>query len=139
MTDYRFFHPIEIRYADIDAQRHVNNAKYFTYLESARSMYVQHLGLWDGRDFDNIGIILVETTCTFLSPISFGQRIQVGVRTIRLGNKSMEMEHSYQDVESRQELAKARSVIVAYDYHESKSIIVPQSWRDAIKSFEGLE
>jgi acyl-CoA thioester hydrolase len=102
-------------------------------------MYVQHLGLWDGRDFDSIGIILVETTCTFLSPISFGQSIQVGVRTIRLGNKSMEMEHSYQDVESRQEMAKARSVIVAYDYHEGKSIIVPQSWRDAIKSFEGLE
>jgi acyl-CoA thioester hydrolase len=137
MTEYRFFKPVEIRYGDIDAQRHVNNAKYFTYLEGARTMYLKHLGLWDGKDFDAIGIILVETTCTFKEPISFGQRIQVGVRTTRLGNKSMEMLHAFQDVDSGQEMATARSVIVTYDYRQQRSIKVPQTWREAIESFEG--
>ncbi len=138
MTDFRFFQPIEIRYGDIDAQRHVNNARYFTFLESARAMYLQHLGLWDGRDFDKIGIILVETSCTFKEPISFGQRIKVGVRTIRLGTKSIEMAHSYQDADSGQEMAAARSVIVAYDYHANHSIAIPKAWREAIEAFEGI-
>lgn len=137
MTDYRFFQPIVIRYGDIDAQRHVNNAKYFTYLESARSMYIQHLKLWDGKDFDNIGIILVETNCTFKAPISFGQLIKVGVRTVRIGTKSIEMEHSFQDADSGQEMATARSVIVAYDYRKNQSIPVPQPWRETIEAFEG--
>lgn len=138
MTDFRFFQPIEIRYGDIDAQRHVNNARYFTFLESARASYLQRLGLWDGRDFDTIGIILVETNCTFKEPISFGQRIQVGVRTIRLGTKSIEMAHSYQDAESGQEMAAARSVIVAYDYRTNRSIAIPKAWREAIEAFEGI-
>jgi acyl-CoA thioester hydrolase len=137
MAEYRFYKPVEIRYGDIDAQRHVNNARYFTYLEGARTMYLKHLGLWDGKDFDAIGIILVETTCTFKEPINFGQNIQVGVRTIRLGNKSLEMKHSFQDADNGQEMATARSVIVTYDYRNQRSIRVPQAWRAAIEAFEG--
>jgi hypothetical protein len=30
----------------------------FSYLEQTRARYPQHLGLWDGTDFDNIGIIV---------------------------------------------------------------------------------
>jgi len=138
MTNYRFYQPVEIRYGDIDAQRHVNNARYFTYLESARTNYVKNLGLWDGSDFDAIGIILVETTCTFKAPISFGQHIKVGVRTVRLGNKSLEMQHTFQDIDSGQEMATARSVIVAYDYQKERSISIPKEWREAIETFEGI-
>ena len=32
MPEYRFFHPIEVRYGDLDPQGHVNNAKHLTYL-----------------------------------------------------------------------------------------------------------
>ncbi len=139
MTDYRFYFPVEVRYGDIDAQRHVNNARYFTYLEGARTTYMKHLGLWDGSDFDAIGIILVETTCTFKAPINFGQRIRVGVRMVHLGNKSMEMEHTFEDVDSGQEMATARSVIVAYDYLNNRSIPIPDHWRETIETFEGID
>jgi hypothetical protein len=37
--DFRFRRPIEVRFADTDAMRHVNNAKYLTYCESARLRY----------------------------------------------------------------------------------------------------
>ena len=36
MADFRFYHPIEVRYGDLDPQGHVNNARYLTYLEQAR-------------------------------------------------------------------------------------------------------
>lgn len=138
MTGFRFYQPIEIRYADIDAQRHVNNAKYFTFLETARATYLQNLGLWDGKDFDEIGIILVETSCTFKEPISFGRRIRVGVRTMRIGTKSIELAHTFQDTDNGAELAAAKSVIVAYDYRKGMSIPVPHAWREAIETFEGI-
>ena len=44
MTDYKFFHPIEVRYGDLDPQGHVNNAKYLTYFEQARVHYLISLG-----------------------------------------------------------------------------------------------
>src|SRR3972149_4873914 len=58
MPSFRFSHPIEVRYADLDPQRHVNNAAVFTYLEQARAKYLEHLGLWGGGGFDDLGVIV---------------------------------------------------------------------------------
>lgn len=138
MTRYRFLHPIEIRYGDIDAQRHVNNAQYFTYMEQARARYLTQLGLWDGRDFESIGIILAEQRCQYITPIILDQRIQVGVRTTRLGTKSIETEYTIRDLETNEELAIGHATLVAYDYENGRSVPVPIEWRNAISAYEDL-
>jgi acyl-CoA thioester hydrolase len=138
MADFRFFHPIEVRYADIDAQGHANNAVYFTYMEQARTMYIQHLGLWEGSDFNAIGIILAEAACTYKAPIHFGQTIRVGVKTVRLGNRSLELNYSLRDSESGQEMATGRTIQVAYDYPKGESIPIPERWRRTVEAFEGI-
>jgi acyl-CoA thioester hydrolase len=139
MSEYRFFHPIEVRYADIDAQRHVNNACYFVYMEQARGKYVQHLGLWNGEDFEGIGFILAEQSCTYKAPIAYTQRIHVGVRTTRIGNKSFEVAYSVRELGTGQEMASGRTVLVAYDYELEQSIPIPDRWRQTIREFEGLD
>lgn len=139
MANYRFFHPIQVRYGDIDAQRHVNNAKYFTYSEQGRQHYLQHLGLWGGEDFDAIGIILLEINCRFRAPIHLGQHIKVGVRTSRLGNKSLDMDYALIEEETGQEMASGKAILVTYDYHSRQSIPIPEHWREAITHFEGLD
>ena len=138
MPDFRFFHPIEVRYADIDAQGHVNNVCYFTYMETARAKYVQRLGLWDGKDFTDFGIILADASCTFKAPIHYGQPVRVGVRAVRLGNSSLDLNYTIQDAESGQEMATGRTIQVAYDYRQEISIPIPETWRKAIKDFDGL-
>jgi acyl-CoA thioester hydrolase len=136
MTTFRFVHPIEIRYADLDPQRHVNNVAVFAYLESARARYLQHLGLWDGVDFDSIGIILAEASCRYLAPIVYGQPIEVALAVTRLGTKSLTLDYSVRDSPSGAELATARTVLVAYDYLRGESIVIPAEWRKAIEAFE---
>jgi acyl-CoA thioester hydrolase len=138
MGDYRFFQAIEIRYSDIDAQRHVNNARYFTYMEQARTKYIKVLGIWEGSNFDVIGIILAEQSCRYLSPIQLESDIKVGVRTTRLGEKSIETQYSIQDAQSGAELAIGQATLVAYDYQLEKSILIPDEWRAVITAFEGL-
>jgi len=138
MPDFRFYHPIEVRYGDLDPQGHLNNAKYLTYIEQARIHYIQHLGLWDGGSFLNIGMILADVHLTFRSPIHFGQPVRVGVRVSRLGNKSLNMEYQLEDASTGQELARGSTVSVAYDYQEGKTIPLPEIWRNAIAAFESL-
>jgi acyl-CoA thioester hydrolase len=138
MGDYRFFQAIEIRYSDIDAQRHVNNARYFTYMEQARTKYIKALGIWEGSNFDVIGIILAEQSCRYLSPIQLESDIKVGVRTARLGEKSIETQYSIQDAQSGAEMAIGQATLVAYDYQLEKSILIPDEWRAVITAFEGL-
>jgi acyl-CoA thioester hydrolase len=138
MPGFRFFHPVEVRYGDVDAQRHVNNVAFFRYMEMARGKYLEALGLWDGIDFDSIGIILVEASCTYKAPIRYGQKISVGVCTSRLGNKSFTLEYSLRDSDSGAELAAGRTVQVSYDYREQRSLPLGERWRERIREYEGL-
>ena len=138
MEEFRFYLPIQVRYGDIDPQRHVNNSRFFTYMEQGRISYFQHLGLWDGADFDHLGMILLETKITFHSPILYGQSIRVGVRIERLGNKSLEVITILEDVDHGEEIARGQSILVAYDYNQSQSRLIPDNWREVVQSFEGL-
>ncbi len=138
MTSFRFYYPIEVRYGDLDPQGHVNNARFLTYFEQARIRYVINLNLWDGRSYFEIGFILAESHVTYLEPVFFGQEIHVGVRVIRLGNKSLTMEYSLEDIQSGKQLALGSSALVTYDYHESRNIPIPVHWRKTIAQFEGL-
>lgn len=138
VPEFRFFHPIEVRYADIDAQRHVNNVAFFSFMESARARYMQQLGLWDGTDFLSIGIIVAEASCTFKAPAAYGRPLRIGVRTARLGTKSLELHYTIEDTDTGQEMAAGRTIQVAYDYHSNQTILIPEEWRWVIATFEGL-
>lgn len=138
MSDYRYYHPIEVRYGDLDPQGHLNNAKYLTYMEQGRISYFKHLGLWSSESFMDLGVILAEIRITFHAPIMFGQPVRVGVRTSRLGNKSLNMEHRLEDMQTGQEFTVGSSVLVAYDYHANLTISLPDRWRRVISEFEGL-
>jgi acyl-CoA thioester hydrolase len=136
MPPLRFSHPIEVRYADLDPQRHVNNAAVFIYLEQARAKYLQHLGLWDGTDFDDIGIIVAEASATYKAPIAYTDRVVVDVGVTRLGTKSLDLEYLVRTHDGRS-LATGRTVLVTYDYRRGASIPVPDAWRERIAQFEG--
>jgi acyl-CoA thioester hydrolase len=138
MNLFHFYHPIEIRYGDLDPQGHVNNARYLTYLEQARIEYIMHLGLWDGQWFSQIGIILADAHLTFQAPIYFGQPIHVGVRTTRLGNKSLTVEYLIEDNSTHKEHAHGSTVLVTYDYENNQTIPIPENWRQRISEFEHL-
>ena len=136
MPTFRFSHPIEVRYADLDPQRHVNNATLFSYLEQARASYLVRLGLWDGKDFDNIGIIVAEASASFKAPIDYTDEVVVEAGVTRLGTKSFEFNYLVRTGDGRQ-LATGRTVLVAYDYRHGRSIPIPDEWRRAITAFEG--
>ena len=140
MADFHFYHPIEVRYGDLDPQGHVNNAKHLTYFEQARIQYMIELGLFTkDQSFMNIGVIIADVHITYFEPIYFGQNIKVGVHAVKIGNKSMTWEQNIVDADSGKELAKGEVIIVTYDYKEEKTISIPQEWKERIIEFEGLK
>jgi acyl-CoA thioester hydrolase len=138
MPPFQFIHPLQIRYGDLDPQWHLNNAHTVILFEQGRFAYLLKLGLWDGKDFFNLGVIVADIHVSYLAPVLFDQNVQVGVRVARIGNKSLTMEYSLEDRDTGQPLAKAETIMVAYDYHTHQSIPVPDDWRKKIREFEKM-
>jgi len=54
MAEFNHYTPIQIRFADLDALNHVNNANYMTYMETARMAYCEDV-LSDDLDWTTVG------------------------------------------------------------------------------------
>ena len=142
MPTFNFSHPVEVRYADIDAQGHLNNAKFITFMEHARFKYIERVGLWRLADgFENLGQIIASVSCDYKRPVTLGQVVVVQARMVRLGTKSMEMEFRFtvdaSDGGDRVEVALGHSVQVAHDFKAEQSRPIPAHWRELIGQFEG--
>ena len=138
MSEFRFFYPVQIRYADLDAQWHVNNARFLTILEQARLSYILQLGLWDGKCFLDLGVIVADIHIAYKAPIELEEKIEVALRVSHIGNKSITMENEIRGKQDGSLKAQAEVVLVAYDFRNKQTISVPENWRKKITEFEGL-
>ena len=130
--------PVTIRFRDLDAFGHVNNAVYFTFMEMARVAYFAQLGLLKSGEFPSPFFIIAEATCQFKAPIDMETPLIIQVRVSRLGNSSFDMEYRFVDDVSGAVLASGRTVQVSFDYAAKRSVPLPDEWRAAIAQFEGL-
>ncbi|MBI9052163.1 MAG: acyl-CoA thioesterase [Anaerolineaceae bacterium] len=137
MEKFNYTYPLQVRYGDLDPQWHVNNARFNTYFEQARTAYLMELGLFDGKSFFDLGLIVADVHISYKNPVALGQQIEIGVRVDKIGSKSMNMSFAVLDVESDAELATSEAIMVGFDYHNSQTIVIPQHWRDKIGAIEG--
>ena len=141
LTDaYRHRTRLEVRFRDIDAFGHVNNAAFVTYLEQARIRY-----LIDTLEVDmpqRLPLILAALKVDFRSPILFGEWVEIGTRVDWIGNSSFGVSHRMEvgPADSAARLAaEADTVLVAYDYATEGPIRVPDEWRAAFAAHEGRD
>lgn len=138
MADFHFSIPIEARYGDLDPQWHVNNSRFLTFMEQARMAYLVHLGLWDGVDFNRLGLIVADVHAAYLAPMMLWQPVRMEIRAAKLGNKSLTFEYRLVDTAQGKILFTAETVMVAYDYDAHASMPVPALWRERISAFDGI-
>ncbi len=138
MSGNNFYHsiPIQIRFADVDSMNHVNNAKYLTYIESARINYFREV--FNREMHASPGFILAKATVDFILPIILHDEIKVVTRCSRIGNKSFDLEYEIVRVNPSlaQTVAKALTVLVAYDYETKQTVLIPNEWKKKIEAYE---
>ena len=133
MDGFPFVHREHVRFRDLDAMGHVNNAVFATYVEQARVEYLSWLGVLD-RAVYSAGaesMILARLELDFRAPGEADGEVAIGVRPVRMGTKSFDLE--YRIEQEGNVIADARTVLVAYDYERSESVEVPVAWRDALQ------
>jgi acyl-CoA thioester hydrolase len=131
---FRFSTSLDVRWRDLDALGHVNNAVYFTYLEQARHHYLRELALISPEPGD-IGIILAETNCQFKSPLGLGERVTIYMRVSELRNSSFIVKYRIEGEDGRL-VATAHSAQVCYNYQARRPVPIPNDWREAMIAYE---
>lgn len=83
--------PVSLRWSDLDAFNHVNNARYFTFLEQARIEWFESIGEpWVTED---AAPVVASATLNFKRPIEYPAQVFVELFTEKLGNSSVVIGH----------------------------------------------
>jgi acyl-CoA thioester hydrolase len=90
-TKQVFRTPIALRWSDLDAFNHVNNARYLTFLEQARIEWFETVG--EPWMTDDIGPVVATATLNFKRPVEYPASIAVELFTEKLGNTSVAIGH----------------------------------------------
>lgn len=122
--------PIQLRFKDIDALGHVNNANHLSFFELARINYFDDL-IGAEIDWENEGMILARVTVDYKQPIYLKDKIAVYTGLIKTGTTSFELEYKLVREEkdgSETIMSVGTSVIVCYNYKEKKPVKIPALW-----------
>ena len=127
-----FAHRIElpVRWGDVDMFGHVNNAKYFTYVESGRIDYLETLGSVDGTRRDAGSVILASIGADFIAQVRYPAKLVIGTRITKIGRSSMGLLNGV--FLGEQLVLAARGTLVWFDYTSQKAAPVPDHVRAAI-------
>ena len=135
LSEYKFSLPIAIRFSDIDAVGHVNNAVYLTYFEDTRFHYWKDTIGWD---FNKCGIIVGRSEINYLKQVTLFDKVTCYVRVVRIGNSSFDVMHILIRATPNGEeiVTVGKTVCVAYDYSVSKPVRIPPHARNKMIEYD---
>jgi acyl-CoA thioester hydrolase len=89
MTDvYPVLHRVATRWNDNDSYGHVNNATYYEYFDTAVNSFLDREVGESSRLGSVIGVV-AQSSCTYLSELSFPDELAIGLACQRLGRTSI--------------------------------------------------
>lgn len=117
---------VEIRFADIDAMGHVNNAVYFSYFEQARMAYFKErvARIWD---WNEDGIIVARNEIDYVFPVLLNDRMVIRLWVNHVGNKSFSV--CYRVVVGERLCATGKSVLVCFNHKNKATQVLPEAWK----------
>jgi acyl-CoA thioester hydrolase len=132
LEDFRYRLDIRVVFRDIDYYRHVNNAVYITWMETARIDYCR--AAFDRPLGGTINVIMASQSFDYERQAQYDERLVMGCRTSRLGTKSMDL--TYELWRGDERIGHGISTLVGYDYEADSSIVIPAEWRRRIAEYE---
>ena len=131
-----------IRWGDLDALGHVNHLVYLSWLEEARIVLLSKIGLTGGPGHeDPIGPILASLSCDYRAPLAYPGEVRVESWVSALGRSSLTIDYHIflesAEAGDAQQVAVARSVIIAFDYQRSESAPLSEAQRARVTEWLG--
>ncbi|GLY01419.1 MULTISPECIES: thioesterase family protein [Actinoplanes] len=132
MTD-RFIYDVPVRWSDMDAYGHVNNARFLTLYEEARVAMVFTAAKESGLVTFSDGIVIARHEIDYLRPVDFGDpvRIESWVSELRAAAFTV----SYELYDDGVLASRAKTVCVPYDLAKGHPRRLTPEERDFLRPY----
>ena len=121
--------PVELRFAGFDAYGHVNNAVYFTLIETARTK------LFHDRFIEfmerSLLFLVVKAECEYKLPIELKDVVIISLEMARVGNASFDIDYVLHNGKGKV-FGLAKTVMVCYDGKTKKTTRIPKSFKQSL-------
>jgi len=124
--------PIQIRFSDCDMLKHVNNAIYLQYFETARiNFFTNELPNWN---WEKSGIILLKNSIEYKIPLFLTDLCEVEIECSHIGTKSFTFTYKIQVKKNSNVITKTigESILVCYDFSREETINLPTELKKAL-------
>jgi acyl-CoA thioester hydrolase len=119
---------LDVRWGDMDALGHVNNAVYFRYMEQARIEFFEKHGI--ASDGKGHGMLLVHADCNFRRAIVYPARIELRLYCGEARRSSLPLFIEIVDARDANALyADGKSVVAWVDFAANQSQPMPDAVR----------
>jgi acyl-CoA thioester hydrolase len=142
--DFRYEHPVEVRFRDTDAFGHVNNAVYLSYFEAARAGYyaaVTGTPFMTGEHGSAHNFVIAEARVAYRAPVLFGETVLVGCRFAWTSRTSFGLEYRIRaetsTVGEGRTVADGETVQVMFDLARNRVARVPDELIALFEAYEG--
>lgn len=138
MNEKKLLHVAEIpvRWGDMDTNQHVNNTRYYQYLEEARIEWLDGIGAQ--RRQIGQGLVLLRCTHHFLRPVDHPATVQVELYAIEVGRTSLTIGHRMLVKGEEGQAGYGDTKLVWIDVASQRPIPVPDRVRVAM-GYEPVE
>ena len=136
-----FFKEFDIRWSDLDANRHLANSAYINFMSHTRMTYLGILGFnQKSMAKHNIGPVVFYEHMYYFKEVFPGKPIKVSLGLQGLSEDGMffEFEHNFYDSEGKN-FARCEMMGAWMDLQERKLIGLPQVFLDAFDKMEKEE
>ena len=134
LDDYTVRLPITPRFCDTDMLGHVNNAVYLSYFEAGRMQWWTEVS--GDPSLEDLPFILARAEVDFVAEARAGEPLVLGLRCVKLGNKSFDIEYELVREADGSPVARGRSVQVMFDYRRRETRRIPDDVRRRIERLE---
>jgi acyl-CoA thioester hydrolase len=135
---FSFSSQTRVGFSDTDAQGIVYYGRYLPYFDQARVEYHRKLGVLgmeigeEGQEF-----VMRALSVDYHAPAVFDDLIEVYVRLARIGRTSATYELAAYRARDDVLMVTASQTLVLVDLDERKPVAIPESYKEAIRAFEG--
>lgn len=134
LENYKVSLDIKVRWGDMDALQHVNNAVYIKWNEDARIAYMMQLT--NSLILENVGPILARQDCKYIYPVTFPDTVKIGIQVSEILSDRLIFETKMWSHRTKRLVALIHSTVMAYDLELKVKTDIPQVWLDKIHEIQ---